>query len=75
MNFNTIISRRIRRAFRGVDASADVNAVVSANVGEPGTVTATSSRQRIVQSSRAEARADQSSTTQGGSDDGRPGES
>ena len=52
MNFRRIISRRFSHSGDGVDAVADVNAVISANVGPgSGQVTHTSSRQstRVVQ--------------------------
>jgi hypothetical protein len=48
-----IINKRIRRAGKGWNVAADVNAVVSSNVNEPGTKSRTSTRQRtrIVQRS------------------------
>jgi hypothetical protein len=46
MNFLKIISKRIRRHESGVQIAGDVNAVVSANVGERGSVSHVSSRQR-----------------------------
>jgi hypothetical protein len=53
MNFRHIISKRIRRNRDGVQIAGDVNAVVSANVGERGSSTHVSSRQtsRVVQRS------------------------
>ena len=51
MNIRKVISRRIRKQADGVDLAGDVNAVISANVGERGSVTRTSSKQRIVQRS------------------------
>jgi hypothetical protein len=47
MNIRKVINRRLRREGGGMNVAADVNAVVSANVGEPGgSVSRTSSRQR-----------------------------
>ena len=57
MNIRKIINRRIRKQGQNVDLAGDVNAVISANVGERGSVTRTSSKQRIVQRSRAKASA------------------
>jgi hypothetical protein len=57
MNLRKIISRRIRKQGQNVDLAGDVNAVISANVGERGSTTRTSSKQRIVQRSRANATA------------------
>jgi hypothetical protein len=61
MNILKLINRRIRHQAGGVDAVGDINAVVSANVGERGrSRTHVSSRQRIVQRSgtRHETRAE-----------------
>jgi hypothetical protein len=65
MNIRKIIERRIRHRTDGVDLDADVNAVIAANVGEPGSVTSASNRQRVVHRSRSRARAE------GGSDEPR----
>ncbi len=46
MNIRKVINRHFRRTDDGVQAAADVNAVISANVGERGSVSQTSSRQR-----------------------------
>jgi hypothetical protein len=47
MNIRKVIKRRLRREGDGMNVAADVNAVVSANVGERGrSVSRTSSRQR-----------------------------
>jgi hypothetical protein len=46
MNIRKVINRHFRRTGDGVQAAGDVNAVISANVGEPGSVSRTSSRQR-----------------------------
>ena len=70
MNIGAIISRRLRRLLEAGEAAGDVNAVVSANVGQPGSVTAVSSTQRVVRRSRAEAAAD-ATESEGGSDDQR----
>jgi hypothetical protein len=45
MSFRRIISKRIRRDKDGVQIAGDVNAVVSANVGERGSSSHVSSRQ------------------------------
>jgi hypothetical protein len=58
MNIRRIIERRIRHRTEGVDVAADVNAVIAANVGEPGSVTSASNRQRVVHRSRSQARSD-----------------
>jgi hypothetical protein len=51
MRLSKLIQRRIRKHDRGVDLVGDVNAAISANVGERGATTSTSSSQRIVQRS------------------------
>ena len=51
MNVRKVIRRRIRQRERGLDVVADVNAVVSANVNQPGSGSSVRSRQRIVQRS------------------------
>ena len=51
MNIRKVIRKRIRRQAKGTHVSADVNAVVSANIGEPGSHSFVRSRQRIVQRS------------------------
>jgi hypothetical protein len=51
MNLRAIISRRIRTSGGGVRAVGDVNAVVSANVGERGSVSSASSRQETAKRS------------------------
>lgn len=48
MNVRRIIERRIRHRGAGVDVVGDVNAVISANVNEPGTTTRVSSKQTVV---------------------------
>ena len=45
MRMRKRINKRIERDEDGLQVSASVNAVVSANIGEPGSVTAASSRQ------------------------------
>jgi hypothetical protein len=42
-----VIERRIRRRGGGIDLAADVNAVISANVGGKGQRTVASSEQRV----------------------------
>ena len=51
MKLRKVINRRIRRSGDGVDVVGDVNAVISANVGERGSHSTVSSSQRIVQRS------------------------
>jgi hypothetical protein len=54
MRFRKIISKRFRREAEGVQIAGDVNAVVSANVGERSSSSQVSSKQqsRVVQRSR-----------------------
>ena len=59
MDFRKLIQKRFRRQEDGVQIAADVNAVVSGNVGERGTSSHVSSKQtsRVVQrSGRRESR-------------------
>ena len=65
MNVRKIIERRLRHRTDGVDLNADVNAVIAANVGERGSVTAASNKQRVVYRSRTQARAGGGSDEQG----------
>ena len=59
MQIRKVIERRIRHRSGGIDVAGDVNAVVSANVGERGTSHShVSSRQTVVQRS-ADARSTQ----------------
>ena len=51
MRISKLIQRRIRKQAEGVDVVGDLNAAISANVGERGANTRTSSSQRIVQRS------------------------
>jgi hypothetical protein len=53
VNFLRVISKRIRREEGGVQIAADVNAVVSANVGQRGSTSRVTStqRSRVVQRS------------------------
>ena len=51
MNIRKLIEKRIRHSRDGVDVVADVNAAVSANVGERNSHTSVSSRQHVVQRS------------------------
>ena len=51
MRLSKLTQRRIRSHGRSIDVVGDVNAVVSANVGESGATTRTSGTQRIVQRS------------------------
>ncbi len=65
MNVRKIIERRLRHRTDGVDLNADVNAVIAANVGERGSVTAASNKHRVVHRSRTQARAGGGSDEQG----------
>ena len=49
MKFKKVINERIDEKKDGVNVAGGVNAVISANVGESGSKTSVSSRQRIVQ--------------------------
>jgi hypothetical protein len=49
MKIRKLIHRTIRHSRDGIDVAGDVNAVISANVGENRTTTRASSTQRIVQ--------------------------
>jgi hypothetical protein len=61
MNIRKVIQRRLRHESGGVDLAGGVNAVISANVNEPGTVSRVSSTQRIVERSGSRAVADETS--------------
>jgi hypothetical protein len=71
MNLRRIIQRRIRHHGRGVNAVGDLNAVVSANVNEPGSknVVTSRTRSRVVQRSGRTQVFDESDTTRGGADE------
>jgi hypothetical protein len=47
VRLHRIIRKRFDRFREGVDVSADVNAVIAANVGEPGATTHVSSSSRV----------------------------
>jgi hypothetical protein len=66
MQLRKIISKRIRRDEGGIQVAGDVNAVVSANVGQPGSSSHVSSRQtaRVVQQAGRRKRADAASETE-----------
>ncbi len=49
MRVQKVIRKRIRHEGEGVQVAGDVNAVVSANVGQRGSRSSVRSRQRIVQ--------------------------
>jgi hypothetical protein len=66
VNSKKVIRKRIRRDEPGLQVDADVNAVVAANVNEPGSRTKVSSRQRIVQKQASRAGRDR----KGGDGDG-----
>jgi hypothetical protein len=61
MRFRKIISKRFRREAEGVQIAGDVNAVVSANVGERSSSSQVSSKQqsRVVQRSRQRTSSDE----------------
>lgn len=58
MNIRRIIERRLGYRTDAVDVAADVNAVIAANVSEPGSVASASNKQRVVHRSRTQARAE-----------------
>ena len=62
MSIRKVIERRIRHRGNGVDIAGDVNAVVSANVGEPGKSTHVSSKQ-TVKTSQSRVGADEEAPT------------
>ena len=68
MDLRTLIKRRLAHALERADAEGGVNAVVAANVGQPGSVTAVSSTTRVVRRSTQTASAD---TTREGGPHGR----
>ena len=49
MGVRKVVRKRIRHEGEGVQAAADVNVAVVANVNEPGSQASVRSRQRIVQ--------------------------
>jgi hypothetical protein len=49
MQIYKLIQGRIRRKLQGVDIAGGVNAVISANVNEPGAYTRVSSRQHLAE--------------------------
>ncbi len=52
MKLRKVLQRRLRHESEGVNVAGDVNAVIAANVNEPGpTHTHVSSKQRVVQRS------------------------
>jgi hypothetical protein len=53
VRIHKVLSQTLRKAGRGINAEADVDAVISANVGEPEKTNRThvSSRKRVVQRS------------------------
>ena len=53
MQIRKVIQRRIRRTAPGVDLIGDVNAAISANVGERGSTTHVSSRRTVSSQSQA----------------------
>ena len=68
MNLRKIINRRIRHSDEGVHVVGDINAVISGNVGQRGTSSHVSRRQRtrIVQKSGRTQVAHEDETTEGG---------
>jgi hypothetical protein len=71
MNLRKVISSRFRRHGGGVDVAGDVNAVVAANVNEPGGSTSVSSKQTVVQRSGRRASSEAEQKTSGGTEEGK----
>jgi hypothetical protein len=72
MNLRRVVHKRIRHKGKGVNALADLNAVIAANVGETGSKSHISSRskQRIVQrSGRTEVTEERQTSREGGADE------
>lgn len=67
MDVHKVIRKRIRESSKGVNVAGDVNAVISANVGERGrtTHTSSSSKQRIVQRSGSQTHRDDAAEEEG----------
>ena len=66
MQFRKVIQRRIRRTGEGVDFIGDVNAAISANVGEQGSTSHVSSRSTVSSHShRREERRDDGEAAEG----------
>ena len=55
MGVRKVVRKRIRHEGEGVQAAADVNVAVVANVNEPGSQASVRSSQRIIQRTRARA--------------------
>jgi hypothetical protein len=51
LSIRKVFKRRVRHESDGVSVAADINAVVSTNVNEPGSRSTVRSRQKIVQRS------------------------
>jgi hypothetical protein len=47
MNVRKVIKKRIRRVDEGVSVVGDLNAAIAANVGERGSTSSVSSRQKV----------------------------
>ena len=62
MRFQKIIQRRIRRRAEGVDVVGDINAAISANVGERSSTSHVSSRSTV--SAHSQERGDRDDETQ-----------
>jgi hypothetical protein len=69
VDIRKVIRRRIRHESDHGSVVGDVNAVVAANVGDKSTRTSVSSRQRVVSTSRASSRADDTDDSSGGVDE------
>jgi hypothetical protein len=52
MQFHKVIQRRIRRSGEGVDVVGDINAAISANVGERSSTSHVSSRSTVIANSQ-----------------------
>jgi tellurite resistance protein len=76
MNIRKVIERRIRRQDKGVNAAADMHAVVAANVGKGSSHSHVSSRsrQRIVQRSGRTHVTEEHETVRGGDDESAGGD-
>jgi hypothetical protein len=64
MQVRKIIQRRIRRNINGVDLTGDVNAAISANVGESSSTSRVSSRSSVSARSVRQARGESGDTAE-----------
>jgi hypothetical protein len=70
MQIRKIIQRRLRHSSEGLDFAGDINAAISANVGESGSTTHVSSRSHVVADSTAHERGERGDKA---GDEGRQG--